>query len=192
MNFIGIGDEEFIRGDVPMTKEEIRILTMVKARISPSDTILDVGAGTGSLSIEAARLAESGHVYAIERNRDGIELIKKNMQKFGVKNITVIENEAPGGMEDLPPLNAVIIGGSGLKLDPIIDEADRLLKPGGRIILNCVTVQTLSSCLEIMRSRKNYEYEAVQVQVTRLNKVGPYDMMQAMNPIFIVTCEKKN
>lgn len=191
MAFLGIPDEEFIRGKVPMTKQEIRVLTMVKAQISKNDIVWDIGAGTGSLSIEAARLAENGHVYAIERNPEGIGLIKKNAEKFGVCNLTVIEAEAPAGMENMPDCDAVIIGGSGKQLDPILDVINAHLKVGGHIVLNCITIQTLSSCLAYMRSHKEeFKYEAIQVQVNRLEAVGPYDMAKAINPIYIVTCKK--
>ena len=191
MAFLGIPDEEFIRGKVPMTKQEIRVLTMVKAHISKNDIVWDIGAGTGSLSIEAARLAENGHVYAIERNPEGIGLIKKNAEKFGVSNLTVIEAEAPAGMENMPDCDAVIIGGSGKQLDPILDVINAHLKVGGNIVLNCITIQTLSSCLAYMRSHKEeFKYEAIQVQVNRLEAVGPYDMAKAINPIYIVTCKK--
>ena len=86
MIFCGIDDSEFIRGKVPMTKQEVRILTLTKARIAPSDIVYDIGAGTGSISIEAARIAHEGKVFAIERNPDGISLIKENMKKFQVES----------------------------------------------------------------------------------------------------------
>ena len=191
MAFLGIPDEEFIRGRVPMTKQEIRVLTMVKAQISKDDIVWDIGAGTGSLSIEAARIAENGHVYSIERNHEGIELIKKNAEKFGVTNLTTIEAEAPEGMDRMPDCDAAIIGGSGRHLEPILDVINAHLKTGGRIVLNCITIQTLSSCLEYMRNHKDqFTYEAMQVQVNRLEAVGPYDMAKAINPIYIVTCKK--
>ena len=109
---IGIKDEDFVRGKVPMTKEEIRILTLVKARIAPDAVVYYVGAGTGSISIEAARMAPQGHVYAIEKNPDGIALIAENAKKFGAENITVVEGTAPDALADLPALDAAIIGGN--------------------------------------------------------------------------------
>ncbi len=188
---LGIPDEDFIRGKVPMTKQEVRILTIAKARIKPDSVVCDVGAGTGSISIEAAFQAKDGMVYAIERNPDGIELIKQNSQKFGVYNLKVIEAYAPAGFEDLPMLDAVIIGGSGSNLPIILDAIDKKLNTGGRIVMNCITIQTIAQCLEYMRKCEDYTYEAVQVQVSQLEQVGPYDMAKANNPIYIVTCEKK-
>ncbi|HCP95950.1 MAG TPA: precorrin-6Y C5,15-methyltransferase (decarboxylating) subunit CbiT [Anaerovibrio sp.] len=188
---LGIPDEEFIRGKVPMTKQEIRILTIAKARIKPDSVICDVGAGTGSISIEAACQAKDGMVYAIERNPDGVELIKKNAQKFGVYNLKVIEAYAPEGFDELPMLDAAIIGGSGSNLPSILDSIDKKLNTGGRIVMNCITIQTIAQCLEYMRKREDYTYEAVQVQVSQLEQVGRYDMAKANNPIYIVTCEKK-
>ena len=188
---IGIPDTEFIRGKVPMTKQEIRILTIAKAGIKQGDIVLDVGAGTGSLSCEAAMQAgNDGMGYASERNPEGIGLIAANAEKFGLDNVHIIHAEAPAGMDELPRLDAVLIGGSGKRLEPILDRAGELLKTGGRIILNCITVQTLMQCLNYMRASELYEYETVQVQVNRWEQVGSYDMAKAANPIFIVACEK--
>lgn len=189
---LGIEDEAFIRGKVPMTKQEIRVLTMVKARISSTDIVWDVGAGTGSMSVEAAMLANQGHVYAIERNAEGISLIEKNREKFGIDNLTVIEGEAPDALQGLPDCNAAIIGGSGSRLSGILDEISARLKTGGRVVINCITIQTLAAALDYLRNHSDdYSYEAIQVQINRLQAVGAYDMAKAINPIYIVTGEKK-
>ena len=192
MDYLGIADEEFIRQDVPMTKQEIRILSLVKARIKPDAVVYDIGAGTGSLSIEAARLAPQGQVYAIERSSAGVGLIRANAANFMVTNIQVIQAEAPEGMAELPLADAVLIGGTGNKLPEIMAAVTPQLKPEGRIVLNCITVQTLMQCIDYMRAHSDeYIYEAIQVQVTRLQQVGTYDMAKANNPIYIVTCWKK-
>ena len=192
MDFLGIADEEFIRQDVPMTKQEIRILSLVKAQIAPDAVVYDIGAGTGSLSIEAARLAPKGEVYAIERSSAGINLIRANAANFGVTNMQVIQAEAPDGLADLPEVDAILIGGSGSRLPEILETVTPKLKQTGRLVLNCITVQTLMQCIEFMRQHSDiYIYEAIQVQVTRLQQVGTYDMAKANNPIYIVTCWKK-
>ena len=192
MDFLGIADEEFIRQDVPMTKQEIRILSLVKAQIAPDAVVYDIGAGTGSLSIEAARLAPKGEVYAIERSSEGINLIRANAANFAVTNMQVIQAEAPDGLAGLPEADAILIGGSGSRLPEILETVTPKLKQTGRLVLNCITVQTLMQCIEFMRKHSDiYIYEAIQVQVTRLQQVGTYDMAKANNPIYIVTCWKK-
>ena len=192
MDFLGIADEEFIRQDVPMTKQEIRILSLVKAQIAPDAVVYDIGAGTGSISIEAARMAPQGEVYAIERETAGINLIRANAANFAVSNVRVIQAEAPDGLADLPEADAILIGGSGSRLPEILTAVTPKLKAKGRLVLNCITVQTLMQCIEFMREHSDiYVYEAIQVQVTRLQQVGTYDMAKANNPIYIVTCWKK-
>ena len=189
-HILGIDDAAFIRGKIPMTKQEIRILTLTKARIKETDIVLDIGAGTGSLSIEAALLAEKGRVYAVERKGEGIDLIRRNAEKFGAGNVTAIEGEAPAALAGLPPCDVILIGGSGKYLREILGRAAELLKPEGRMVLNCITLQTLYEAVTYMRQQQNYRYEAIQVQINRLNSVGSYDMAEALNPIHIITCEK--
>ena len=189
-HFFGIKDEEFIRGDVPMTKKEIRMVVMNEARIEEDSVVLDVGAGTGSISIEAALGAPKGHVYAIERFEKATDLIRQNQEKFGVKNLTIIEAKAPEGMEDLPELDAVIIGGSAGGMGTIMDEATRLLKVGGRLVVTAVTMETGYTILKELKGRP-YTYEGFQMQVSRFRKAGPYHLLNPLSPIFIVTAVKQ-
>lgn len=191
LNLPGISDDLFIRDKVPMTKEEIRILTMCKAKIRPDNIIWDIGAGTGSLSIEAAMLALQGKVYAVEKKDLAVELLYKNIAKFKLQDkIEVIAKEAPQGLDELPACDVVFIGGSGKHMAEILDLIDTKLKIGGRIIVNAVTIQTIAQIIEYMRQKENYTYEAIQVQVNRLRKVASYDMFNAQNPVYIVTCVK--
>ncbi|EJO21406.1 precorrin-6Y C5,15-methyltransferase (decarboxylating), CbiT subunit [Selenomonas sp. FOBRC6] len=189
---LGIKDEEFVRGKVPMTKEEIRILTLVKAQIAPNAVVYDIGAGTGSLSIEAARLAPAGYVYAIEKNPEGIGLIAENAKKFSVENISVVEGAAPDALADLPALDVALIGGSGRRLADILDIIGERLRPDGRIVANAITMQTVAACLDYFHAHADrYTYEAIQVQISRLERVGSYDMAKALNPIYIITAQRK-
>lgn len=187
---LGIPDKQFVRGDIPMTKEEIRIVTLAKAKIDAADTVIDIGAGTGSLSIEAALLAKQGKVFAIEREVEGIDLIKVNAAKFKVDNIEAILGVAPEALNDLPTADVILIGGSGGRLPEILDFADKLLKPGGRIIVTAVTVETLSAALQIMKEQKAYSVDACCLQVTRIQSVGASNMFKALNPIYIIACSK--
>lgn len=191
MNLPGIADEEFIRDKVPMTKEEIRILTMCKAKIRPDNIIWDIGAGTGSLSIEAALLAPQGEVYAIEKKDLAVDLLHQNIAKFKLEDkVKVIATEAPKGLDELPNCDVVFIGGSGKHMFEILDIIDSKLNEGGRIIVNAVTIQTISEITTYMKQKESYIYEAIQVQVNRLRQIGSYDMFNAQNPVYIVTCKK--
>ena len=186
---IGIDDEKFLRGKVPMTKQEIRILTLAKARLKPDSVVVDVGAGTGSITIEAARLAPDGKIFSLERKAEAVELILRNVEKFSVSNVEIICAEAPDGLDTLPELDAAIIGGSGGQLEKILDALNSKLKVGGRIVLNAITLQTTARALEYFKSR-GLPYEAFQVQITRFERVGSFDMAKALNPVTIITATK--
>lgn len=187
----GINDEEFIRGKVPMTKSEIRAMVMVQADIQETDTVADIGAGTGSISIEAALAAPKGKVYAVERNPEGISLIQQNAEKFGCKNIVPVAGIAPEAMKDLPNLDVVIIGGSGGNMGDILDAADAQMKSGGRIILTAVTAETTGEITAEFAKRPGYTFEGFQMQINRLRKLGRYHLYNPLSPIFIFTAVKK-
>lgn len=182
-----IDDEKFLRGKVPMTKQEIRILTLAKARLENNSVVADVGAGTGSITIEAAKLAPNGKIFAIERKAEAVELIKRNVEKFSVDNVEIICAEAPDGLENLPELDAAIIGGSGGKLEKILDALK--IKIGGRVVINAITLQTATASVEYFKTR-DWNYDACQVQITRLEKIGNYDMAKALNPVWIIAAKK--
>lgn len=191
MRLPGIDDTEFIRDKVPMTKEEIRILTMCKAQIKPTDIIWDIGAGTGSLSIEAALLAPQGKVYAVEKKDLAVATLRKNIDKFQLNDrIEVLAAEAPIGLEELPNCDIAIIGGSGKHLHEILDIIDTKLAIGGRVVVNAITMQTLNEILTYFKPKENYSYNAILAQINRIRQVGSYDMFDALNPVYIVTCIK--
>lgn len=186
---LGIDDAEFLRGQVPMTKQEIRILTLTKARLEVDSTVADVGAGTGSITIEAARLAARGKVFAIERKAEAVELIRRNAEKFSVGNVEIICAEAPDSLNTLPELDVAIIGGSGGRLEEILNVLCDKLKVGGRLVLNAITLQTAAAAVEYFRAR-GLHFDACQVQITRLEHVGRYDMAKALNPVWIIAAQK--
>lgn len=189
--FPGIADEQFIRGNIPMTKTEIRVLALSKARIRRTDTIIDVGAGTGSLSVEAALQASMGRVYAVEREAEGISLIKANAARFGLEHIVAVQGEAPAALSSLPEADVILVGGSGGKLADILARTDELLKLGGRLVVMAVTPETLTETLTIMKKKEKYHLECAGIQVTRLRPAGGKHLFQSLNPVYIIACEKR-
>lgn len=183
-----LADGDFLRGKAPMTKEEVRALVISKLHIAPNHTVWDVGAGTGSVSVEAALAASRGTVCAIERNADAIELMRKNREAFGLTNLVVVEGEAPAALADLPAPDRVFIGGSAGNLDAIIGTAFSA-NPRARICVTAITLETLSASLECLRSRGIEDADIVQVSVARADKVGSYHLMRAENPIYIITAD---
>jgi cobalt-precorrin-6B (C15)-methyltransferase len=185
----GIPDSEFIRGEIPMTKEEVRTISLSKLRLKDDSIVYDIGAGTGSLTIESALLASKGRVYAIEREAEGVDLIKSNAAKFQVSNLEVIQGSAPKALLDLPEVDRVFIGGSGGKLEEILDVIDKKLKAKGRIVINAITLNTLNSSIKKLEELA-YDFEICNIAVTRTRQVGAYQMLQGLNPVYIISGEK--
>ncbi len=183
----GIPDARFCRGSLPMTKEEVRVVTLAKARLEPDSIVYDIGAGTGSLTVEAALQAPRGKVYALEREAEGIRLIKLNCSRFGAANVEVIQAEAPAGMEELPKAQAVLVGGSGGKLAEIITAASSSLVKGGRIVINAVTLETLWAAQKELEENCFDELDIVSLAVTRWPRAGRSFMAKALNPVFIIS-----
>ncbi|HZK54017.1 MAG TPA: precorrin-6y C5,15-methyltransferase (decarboxylating) subunit CbiE [Desulfosporosinus sp.] len=185
---IGIPDEEFLRGKIPMTKAEIRVQVLAKAQILKDDRVVDIGAGTGSISIEAAGLASEGVVYAIEHNPEAQELILANQRKFGVSNIQLIPGAAPDVFWKLPSVEVCIIGGSHGRLSEILETVP--LVDGGRIVITAVTLETVSQGLKLLTDLNYQAIDTVSIQVVRWKAVQALHMAQAMNPIFIISARK--
>lgn len=181
----GISDEQFIRGRVPMTKEEIRILSLAKLHMKPDMVLYDIGAGTGSISIEAALQCPGSRIYAVEKNPEGIGLLKDNMEKFHVSGIIPIEGSAPEILEGLESPTHVFIGGSGNRLLEIV-KGVRSKNPKARFVVNGVTLETMGAMEKIRREFPQYEnMEIVQVSISKGKKVGEHTMMLGQNPIYI-------
>ncbi|MBR4905618.1 MAG: precorrin-6A reductase [Clostridia bacterium] len=184
----GRPDGDFLRTEVPMTKSEVRAVTLSKLALTKNAVCWDVGAGTGSVSIEMAECSEDGTVYAIERNEAACELIEQNKRHLGVTNVTVVHGTAPEALFDLPAPTHVFIGGSGGNLKEIITAA--LSKnPCVRIVLNTVTAETFAEATAAIRDLHLINEEIVELNVSRGRKVGAYHMMTAQNPVYIISCE---
>ena len=182
-----VDDEEFSRGKAPMTKSEIRSLSVAKLQLPKDAVVYDVGAGTGSVTIELALAAVDGCIYAIERNQEACDLIEENKRKFGTPNIQVVHGLAPEAMEDLPAPTHAFIGGSAGNLKEIITC---LLgkNPLICLVINTVTLETMAEVSECLKALNLIEEETICVNVSRAKKLGAYHLMMGQNPIYIVTC----
>lgn len=180
----GIADEEFIRGKVPMTKKEIREVSICKLRLYPGAVVYDIGSGTGSVAVEMADMSPDIEVFALEQKPEAVELIEKNKEKFHLDNITVIRTKAPEGLMDLKMPTHAFIGGSGGNMKEIIETLHQI-NPGMRIVINAVSIETLCEIKEILMAYPVCDTEFVQLQVSRVKELGTYHMMQAENPIFV-------
>ena len=182
----GIPDELFIRGDVPMTKQEVRAVALAKLRLTATDTVWDVGAGTGSVSIEAALVARAGSVWAVERNAAGVRLIRENADAFGCGNVHAVPGVAPEALAKLPVPDAVFVGGSAGELPSIVEVA--LEKNSQvRLCVPCVTVETLTEACALLSGSRFKGFEACQVSAARAEAVGSHHLMKAQNPVFLVS-----
>lgn len=198
----GIMDERFVRGNVPMTKSTIRSLILSKLSLGEEDIVYDIGAGTGSVSIEMSLLAWRGQVYAVECNLEGIDLIKKNQIKFQCDNIYTVEGMAPEVLEDLPAPDAVFIGGSKGNIVSILkaiqsklekNEIDRKKRRDGidvkscRLVMTAITLETLSDSLAVLEQFGLKQVEISQVSAAHIKLVGNYHMLQGENPVFMIS-----
>lgn len=182
----GIPDELFIRGDVPMTKQEVRAVALAKLRLTATDTVWDVGAGTGSVSIEAALVARAGSVWSVERNVAGVQLIRENADAFGCGNVHAVPGVAPDALAKLPVPDAVFVGGSAGELPSIVEVA--LEKNSQvRLCVPCVTVETLTEACALLSGSRFKGFEACQVSAARAEAVGSHHLMKAQNPVFLVS-----
>mgnify|MGYP001096074456 CR=1 FL=1 len=215
----GLSDEDFERGDVPLTKEEIRCLTLSKLKLEEGNRVLDIGAGSGGLTVECAlllggegvdveedkeskndryikgcsvkdRVIKSGEVMAVERDPEAAALVRVNLERFNLQNVTVIEGKAPAVLQGLGSFNRVLIGGSGGSLAEIIDRVYELLVPGGVVVLNCILLQTLAESLDALEKSGFSEISFIQAAISRSRKMGSGTALQPLNPVFIVSAVK--
>lgn len=184
---IGISDESFVRGKVPMTKEEIRTISLAKLCLTEDAVVYDVGAGSGSVSVEAARFCRNGKVYAIERKDEAVSLIRENQTKFRVENLEVVYGEALDCIRDLPSPTHVFIGGSGGNLLEII-RMIRQKNSKVRFVINAVTLETVAELAKIREAFPEYDtMEIVQIAVSKGRELGAYHLMTAQNPVWIAS-----
>ena len=182
-----IDDGEFVRGKPPMTKSEVRCLSVAKLQLPKDAVVYDVGAGTGSVTVEIALQAADGMVYAIERQAEACWVIEQNKRKFQTSNIQVIKGSAPEALTDLPVPTHAFIGGSAGNLKAIL--ACLLEKnPQIRVVINTVTLETISEVMDCLKSLPLIEEEILSMSTAKARELGRYHLMTGQNPIYIITC----
>ncbi len=186
----GLADELFTRSKVPMTKQEVRSVSMSKLMPKATDKIYDIGAGTGSCSVELALLANKGQVWAFERNPEAVALIHKNKDLFGIENLEVIVGEALENIKNMPAPDCVFVGGSGGDLCEMLDII-YAKNSDCRVVINAITIETLAEVADYYKKHQDYSLEIVNVCVARSRKLGSYNLMMAQNPVYVMTALKK-
>ncbi len=182
----GLPDEAFDRDETPMTKSEVRAVSLGKLELTPGAVVYDVGSGSGSVSVECARLAPMGHVYAVERKPGAAALTRHNAEKFGLENLTTVEGLAPEAFADLPAPTHAFLGGTAGNLDAILD-ALLAKNPHVRIVANAVTLETVA---QLTRAAKRFTVSDIaEISVAKPRRVGGYSLMTAQNPVYVFTMQ---
>ena len=181
-------NDEFIRGKVPITKEEVRAISLNKLNLKDAKTFIDVGAGTGSISIEAALTYDDLKVIAIERNDVAIDLINQNVEKFNLSNVEVMKAYAPIDLD--VKADGIFLGGTGNNLEEIIKWSKDLLVPGGRLVANFILIDNFYDTLDLLKKNNFVNLDVSQLSINKLEKLGSRDYFKPHNPIYIISCEK--
>ncbi len=184
----GIGDELFVRGNVPITKSEIRAVTLSKLSLRKTDIVYDIGAGTGSVSVEMAIAASMGKVYAVECQEEAQQLIEQNKEKFQLENLELVKGMAPDVMNNLPKPDVAFLGGTKGNMEKILTILQQK-NPNIHLVINAITLETMSQALEILKKLKFRNLDLVQLFPARAKQVGKYHMMTALNPVFLITAD---
>jgi precorrin-6Y C5,15-methyltransferase (decarboxylating) CbiT subunit len=185
----GIPDDMFERGGVPITKEEIRAIVISRLRLTDNARVFDIGAGTGSVTVECALVARNGIVFSFEKNTEALTLIRKNCEKFSTGNVVIIEGEAPGTLEKGGSFNRAFIGGSGGNITGILDYIHNNMDAEGRVVVTAITLDTLLRVREFFK-KVRYRHDIIQVSVSRVEEIAEYSMFKAINPVFIISADK--
>jgi precorrin-6Y C5,15-methyltransferase (decarboxylating) len=190
----GLEDLEYIQRSPEkglITKQEARALSLAKLRIAPDTVVWDIGAGSGSVGLECARLAPHGHVWAIEKNEGDAANARANAERFRIGNYTLCVGKAPAQLDTWPDPDAVFIGGSGGELAELITLILARLKPAGRLVMNFVTLENLATATATLKA-SGMAWDVVQLQASRSQPILDMYRMAAQNPVWIVTAHKEN
>ena len=170
-----------------MTKQEVRAVTLSKLALTKRAVCWDVGAGTGSVSLEMAACCEDGRVYAVEHKANACALIEKNKLHLGITNVEVVEGEAPEALEALEAPTHVFIGGSSGNLKTILECVLRK-NPAARIVMNTVTAESFAEAVSCLKELPLQDEDITEMSVARGRKLGRYHLMTAQNPVYVIAC----
>ncbi len=188
----GIPDDLFLRDEsIPITKEEVRVIALSKARLKEGYRVIDVGSGTGSISIEAAiQVGGTGRVYAIDRDANAIALLRENARRFSITTIEMVQGDAMDVLPSMPEVDAVFVGGTGGKMYDIVRLACTRLRSKGRIVVDTIMVESMSSALNAMYDLGLEDVDVTQVIVAKGRRISIGTMLIARNPVLIISAEK--
>ncbi|GAC1500157.1 MAG: hypothetical protein NVS2B12_07180 [Ktedonobacteraceae bacterium] len=186
---LGLADDAFVPrrpGTSTMTKREVRAITLANLALHAATVLWDIGSGTGSVAIEASRLASTGHVYAIESDPDALAALTTNCQRLHAGNITIVAGRAPQALRELPAPDAVFVGGSGGALLSILETAMLRLRPGGTLVINLASFEHLAEAANYLRQAR-WSIECTLVNIARAQNILDVTRFAALNPVFILT-----
>jgi precorrin-6Y C5,15-methyltransferase (decarboxylating) len=186
----GLDDGLFLRGKAPMTKQEIRAVSISKLQPRPDDIIYDIGAGTGSCSVELALQAPLGKLYAFEMKEDALELLRLNKERFHCENMEIVAGEASEKLVEAPAPDCAFIGGSSGNMAKMLDNLYER-NPECRVVINVIALETLCTVVEYYKEKPDYVLDVVNIASAYNKKLGRYNLMMAQNPIYIITAVKK-
>ena len=182
----GLPDDAFVRGKAPMTSSEIRTFSLCRLGLTAQAVVWDIGAGTGSVSVEAAQACPEGRVYSVEFRKEALELLEQNRAGFCLQNMEIVEGRAPDILADLPAPTHVFVGGSGGEIGSIL-ETVLARSASAKIVVNCITSETLAALKDALRRLPVRDVQCVQISVNREEKLGKYHYLRAGNPVFIIS-----
>jgi len=191
---LGLPDDAFeqrrpLQGQI--TKREVRAVSLYSLGLRPGSVVWDIGAGTGSISVEASIIAREGTVYAVERDEESLPLLRRNVEQWGSKNVHIIAGEAPDALVELPDPDAVFVGGSGGSLAEILDVAIKRLRAGGRIVVNLAALERTNEVYQRFKS-SGFVADMVMVNSSRGKDMPDGTVrLEALNPVFVVTARRE-
>jgi len=174
-----------------ITKREVRAVSLARMQLKPDSIVWDIGAGSGSVGLEAARLCQKGYVYAVEKNTADFEIAGKNSDQLGVYNYHLINNKAPLGLENWPTPDAIFVGGTGGELADLIHLCLNRLSPEGWLVMNFVTIENMTTAIETLKKLDTH-WDMTQLQASRSHAILHMYRMQAENPVWVVSAQRKS